>query len=252
MAEPRPSDAEMPLIAHLVELRSRLLRTVVAVGLVFAALFPFTNQLYSWVAQPLLARMPTGASIIATEVAAPFLVPFKFTLVLACFIAMPFILYQAWRFVAPGLYTRERRLALPVLVFSVALFYGGALFAYFVVFPLAFGFLIGTAPEGVTVMTDMSRYLDFALTLFFAFGLAFQVPIVAIVLVWMGVTTPKAMTAKRSYVIVGAFVVGAVLTPPDVVSQTLLAVPMWLLFEIGVLLSRFYVPREEEGDELSE
>lgn len=237
----------MPLVAHLIELRARLIRILIAVGLVFFALFPFSNQLYTWVAHPMIARLPAGASLIATEVAAPFLVPFKFTLVLACFLAMPFILYQVWRFVAPGLYTRERRLALPVLVLSTALFYLGAAFAYFVVFPLVFGFFVNAAPEGVTVMTDMSRYLDFALTLFFAFGIAFQVPIATIVLVWTGTTTPQAMTAKRSYVIVIAFIIGAVLTPPDVLSQTLLAVPMWLLFEIGIVLSRFYLPRPEHG-----
>jgi sec-independent protein translocase protein TatC len=241
----------MPLVAHLIELRSRLIRSLIAVAAVFAALVPFSNQLYTWVAQPLISRMPQGASIIATEVTAPFLVPFKFTLVLACFLAMPLILYQAWRFIAPGLYARERRLALPVLVFSVLLFYGGALFAYYVVFPLVFGFFVGAAPQGVAVMTDMSRYLDFVLTIFFAFGLAFQVPVVAIVMVWTGVTTPQAMTAKRSYVIVAAFVIGAILTPPDVISQTLLAIPMWMLFEIGVFLSRFYVPRAPEDDELA-
>jgi len=241
----------MPLVAHLIELRSRLIRSLIAVAAVFAALVPFSNQLYTWVAQPLISRMPQGASIIATEVTAPFLVPFKFTLVLACFLAMPLILYQAWRFIAPGLYARERRLALPVLVFSVLLFYGGALFAYYVVFPLVFGFFVGAAPQGVAVMTDMSRYLDFVLTIFFAFGLAFQVPVVAIVMVWTGVTTPQAMTAKRSYVIVAAFVIGAILTPPDVISQTLLAIPMWMLFEIGVFLSRFYAPRAPEDDELA-
>jgi sec-independent protein translocase protein TatC len=240
----------MPLIAHLIELRSRLIRAVAAVVVVFLALYPFKNELYTWLARPLLAKMPKGASLIATEVAAPFVVPFKFTLVVACFLAMPFILYQAWRFIAPGLYTRERRLALPIVALSALLFYGGAAFAYYVVFSLAFGFFVSSAPEGITVMTDMSRYLDFVLTLLFSFGVAFQVPIVAVVLVWTGVTTPQAMVAKRSYVIVGAFVAGAILTPPDVLSQTLLAIPMWLLFEAGVLMSRFYVPQpaRDEAD----
>ena len=238
----------MPLIAHLVELRSRLLRAVIAVGVVFLGMLPFSNQLYTFVARPLIERLPKGTSLIATEVAAPFLVPFKFTMVLACFVAIPFILYQAWHFVAPGLYARERRMAMPIVVLSVLLFYGGAAFAYLVVFPLAFGFFVSTAPQGVTVMTDMSRYLEFVITLLFSFGIAFQVPIVAVILVWLGVTTPQAMIAKRSYVIVGVFVVAAVLTPPDVLSQTLLAVPMWLLFEVGVVISRFYVPRPEEGE----
>lgn len=251
MAEPSkyPPDPQMPLIAHLIELRTRVLRVVIVVGVIFLAMFPFANQLYTLLAIPLIDQLPQGSTMIATEVAAPFLVPFKFTLVLACFVAMPYLLHQAWRFIAPGLYGSERRLALPLLIASVLLFYGGALFAYFIVFPLVFGFLVGTAPTGVAVMTDISQYLAFVLKLFFAFGIAFEVPIVTIVLVWAGITTPQQLNAKRPYVIVGAFVIGMLLTPPDVISQTLLAVPMWLLFELGLVLSRFYKPRPEQEDD---
>ncbi len=244
----------MSLIDHLVELRSRILRIAIVVGAIFLIMFPFANRLYTLLAIPLIERLPQGSTMIATEVAAPFLVPFKFTLVLAFFVAMPYLLHQAWRFIAPGLYGQERRLALPLLIASVVLFYGGALFAYFVVFPLVFGFLINAAPVGVTVMTDISHYLSFVLKLFFAFGLAFEVPIVTIVLIWGGITTPQQLKAKRPYVIVGAFVIGMVLTPPDMISQTLLAVPMWLLFELGLVLSRLYKPKPEkaEADQVSE
>ena len=234
---------------HLVELRSRLLRMVLFILLVFAVLFPFTNQLYSWLAEPLLQRLPSGASMIATEVASPFLTPFKFVFVLAIALAMPYILHQVWRFIAPGLYRREKRIALPLLISSILLFYSGIAFAYFVVFPLAFGFLVNTAPQGVTVMTDISKYLDFTLTIFFAFGLAFEVPVAIILMVWAGITTPDALGAKRPYVIVTVFVIGAVLTPPDVISQTLLAVPMWLLFELGLFFSRVMIPRDKPAED---
>lgn len=251
MAEPRkyPPDPEMPLIQHLVELRTRLLRILAGVGVVFLVLFPFSNTLYTMLARPLIERLPEGASMIATEVAAPFLVPFKFTLVLAFFIAIPLVLHQVWGFIAPGLYTKERRMVLPLLVSSTLLFYGGMAFAYAVVFPLVFSFLIGTAPEGIAVMTDISKYLGFVLKLFFAFGLAFEVPVATILLVWGGTTTPQALAAKRPYVIVGAFVVGMLLTPPDMISQTLLAIPMWLLFELGIVLSRAYTGKAGESDD---
>jgi sec-independent protein translocase protein TatC len=242
-----PPDAGQPLIAHLVELRGRLLRMLAAILLIFLLLFPFANELYALLARPLLLQLPQGASMIATEVAAPFLAPFKFTMVLAFFISIPLVLYQVWGFVAPGLYKNERRLVLPLLLSSTLLFYGGMLFAYFVVFPLIFDFLVSVAPAGVTVMTDISKYLEFVLKLFFAFGLAFEVPIATIVLVWGGVTTPEHLIAKRPYVIVGAFVIGMLLTPPDMISQTLLAVPMWLLFEAGIVFSRFFV-RDGEID----
>ncbi len=243
MAQPNkyPPDSGQPLIAHLVELRTRLLRILVAVLVVFLLMFPFANELYALLAEPLLVHLPEGGSMIATEVASPFLAPFKFTLVLSFFVAIPMVLYQVWAFIAPGLYRNERRLILPLLFSSTLLFYAGMAFAYFVVFPLVFEFLIGVAPSGVTVMTDITKYLEFVLKLFFAFGMAFEVPIATIVLVWTGVTTPQAMIAKRPYVIVAAFVIGMLLTPPDMISQTLLAVPMWILFEAGVFFSRFFV-----------
>lgn len=227
-----------PFLAHLIELRDRLLKVVLSVLLVFVGLFPFANDLYHVLARPLLAHMPEGSSMIATEVASPFLTPFKLTLVLSFFVAIPVVLYQAWAFIAPGLYQHEKRLAGPLILVSTILFFAGMAFAYFVVFPLIFGFFINYAPEGVAVMTDIARYLDFVLKLFFAFGLAFQVPVLTIVMVATGITTPQALAEKRPYIIVGAFVVGMLLTPPDVISQSLLAVPMWMLFEIGVFFSR--------------
>lgn len=239
---------EQPLIAHLVELRSRLLRVAIAVGLVFLCLLPFARDLYSALAQPLLATMPAGSTMIATEVASPFLIPFKFTFVLAVFLAMPYMFIQVWSFIAPGLYKREKKITLPLLVSSVVLFYGGMAFAYFVVFPLAFSFLTGTAPEGVAVMTDISSYLDFVLKMFFAFGLAFEVPVATVMLVLGGVATPQSLAEKRRYVIVGAFVFGMIFTPPDVLSQFLLAVPMWLLFEVGLVVSRLVTQPEAEAD----
>lgn len=239
-------EVEQPFLSHLFELRDRLLRSLLAILVIFLALSPFANTLFSLLAGPLTAHMPENSSMIAIEVASPFLIPFKLTLVLAIFIAVPFILYQIWGFVAPGLYRHEQRLAIPLLVSSTLLFYLGGLFAYYVVFPLIFAFLTGTAPEGVAVMTDISKYLDFVLTLFFAFGAAFEIPVATFVLVRMGVTTPDALVEKRPYIIVGAFVIGMLLTPPDVISQTLLALPMWLLFELGVFLSRRFVPRKDD------
>jgi len=241
------TDRELPFLSHLLELRDRLLRMLLAIAVVFVVLMPFANPLYTFVAQPLMKNMPAGTTMIATQVASPFLAPFKLTLVAAVFAAMPYILYQFWGFVAPGLYQHERRLVLPLVASSVLLFYLGAAFAYFLVFPMIFAFFTATAPEGVAVMTDINHYLDFVLTLFFAFGVAFEVPIATILLVWMGVVEPEKLKAMRPYVIVGAFVVGMFLTPPDVFSQTFLAVPMWLLFEAGVFLSRFFVKRAEEA-----
>lgn len=240
--------AEQPFVSHLIELRDRLLRVVLAVLVIFLMLVPFANELFSLVSGPLTAILPEGSSMIAIEVASPFLIPFKLTLFLALFLAMPFVLYQVWAFIAPGLYQHERRLVMPLMASSTFLFYAGAAFAYLVVFPLVFAFFTGTTPEGVAVMTDISRYLDFVLTLFFAFGIAFEVPIVVIVLVWTGMVTQAGLREKRPYVIVGAFVVGMILTPPDVISQTLLAVPVWLLFEVGVFFSGWFVrarPDEE-------
>lgn len=239
-------EKEATFLSHLVELRQRLLRVVLAIVVVFAMLYPFSNTIYTWIAGPLLAHMPEGTSMIATEVASPFLIPFKLTLMLAVFLAIPYILYQLWAFVAPGLYLHERRLVQPLVISSTLLFYAGVAFAYFVVFPLVFAFFISVAPEGVNVMTDIARYLDFIITLFFAFGFAFEVPVATILLVMVGATTPDSLAAKRPYFIVAAFVVGMVLTPPDIISQTLLALPMWLLFEVGVMLARTMRRRQME------
>jgi sec-independent protein translocase protein TatC len=245
-----PADnGEQPFISHLVELRDRLLRIVLVVALVFLALVPFANTLFTALSGPLTAHLPEGSSMVAIEVASPFLTPFKLSLVLAVFIAMPFLLYQAWAFVAPGLYRHERRLVMPLMVSSTVLFYAGAAFAYFVVFPLVFKFLTSTAPAGVAVMTDISRYLDFVLTLFFAFGLAFEVPVLTVLLVWTGMATQDGLRQKRPYIIVGAFVVGMLLTPPDIISQTLLAVPVLLLFELGIIFSGWFVAQKAEQGE---
>jgi len=228
-------------MGHLLELRDRLMRMVLSVLILLVVLFPFGNDIYVFVADPLMKVLPEGTTMIATQVASPFLTPFKLAMVAAIFLAMPYLLYQFWGFIAPGLYQREKRLAFPMLASSILLFYLGAAFAYVVVFPLVFAFLTSVAPEGVAVMTDITHYLDFVLTLFFAFGLSFEVPIATILLVMVGMTTPQKLANKRPLVIVGAFVLGMFLTPPDVISQTLLAVPIWLLFELGVFLSRILV-----------
>ncbi len=253
MSDTSSVDTEQPFMSHLLELRDRLLRAVLVVSVIFLALFPFGNDIYHFIAEPLMAVLPEGTSMIATQVASPFLTPFKLSLVAAVFLAMPYLLYQMWAFVAPGLYQHERKLAMPLLASSVVLFYLGVTFAYFVVFPLVFRFLTSMAPDGVAVMTDISHYLDFVLTLFFAFGFAFEIPVATILLVWIGMTTPQKLAAKRPYVVVGVFVVGMFLTPPDVISQTLLALPMWLLFESGVVFSRFFQRKDDdEGNEMGE
>ena len=251
--EPEPEDssqsqAEMTFVEHLVELRNRLLRVVLVVAVLLLCLMPFANRLYAVLAEPLLAEMQMGSSMIATQVASPFLTPFKLALVAAILIGMPYILYQFWAFVAPGLYRHEKRLVFPLMVSSSFLFYLGMAFAYFVVFPLMFAFFQAVAPDGVEIMTDISSYLDFVLKIFFAFGLAFEVPIATVVLVWTGFTTPESLVEKRPYIIVGAFVVGMLLTPPDLISQTLLALPVWALFELGVVFARVYVRRNADGD----
>lgn len=242
--------SEQTFISHLIELRDRLLRIILCVLLVFLGLTTYANQIYSIVATPLLKHLPKNSTMIAIEVASPFFTPFKLALIAAVFLSIPVILYQFWAFVAPGLYKHERRLILPLLIASTMLFYLGMAFAYFVVFPLVFGFLTAAAPVGVAVMTDITKYLDFVLTMFFAFGVCFEVPIFTIVMVWTGLVTPQVLSAQRPYVIVGAFIIGMVLTPPDAISQTLLAVPMWMLFEIGLLFSRLFVPRvkADSGD----
>lgn len=239
-------EGEGTLLSHLVELRSRLLRMVVAVLLVFVCLVPFADQIFTLAADPLMARLPEGTSMIATQVASPFLTPFKLALAVAVFLAVPYLLYQAWAFVAPGLYKQERRLVLPLMSSSIVLFYGGVAFAYYVVFPLMFGFFTAAAPTGVTVMTDIAAYLDFVLALFFAFGIAFEVPVATVLAVWAGFTTPAKLAAKRPYVLLGAFVVGMLLTPPDIISQTLLAVPVYILFEAGIVMARIMVPGHRE------
>lgn len=251
MSETTPSpstpDQEQPLIAHLIELRTRLLRSIACLLLVFVALSFFTADLYHLVATPLLDRLAPGNSMIATEVAATFIAPLKLAFYLALFVTMPYTLYQAWAFIAPGLYSNERRFALPLLITSIVLFYAGMAFAFYVIFPLVFGFFIAIAPEGVTVMTDISRYLDFIMKIFFAFGLAFEVPIVTILLTATGMVSVEALRKNRPYIIVGSFVIGMLLTPPDVVSQILLALPIWLLFELGLWLSGRYLRLSDEG-----
>ncbi len=233
-----PEAAQETFISHLIELRSRLLRAIVAIVIVLAVLFPFAKDIYAALAKPLLRVLPQGSTMIATDVTGTFLVPLKVTLMAAFLLALPYVLYQAWAFVAPGLYQHEKRLVIPVLVSSFLFFLVGMAFAYFFVFPIAFGFFAGYAPIGVQMMTDIDKYLSFVLTMFIAFGLTFETPVVVIVLVRMRIVTLEKLRSARPYVIVGAFVVGAVFTPPDVISQLLLAVPLWLLFELGLLLAR--------------
>lgn len=247
-SDTKETDNEQPFMSHLIELRDRILRIVVVVISIFLVLFFFANDLYHLVSAPLLEQLPEGSTMIATGVAAPFLTPFKLSLVTSIFIAIPYIFYQFWGFVAPGLYKHEKRLAFPLIASSVFLFYAGILFSYYLVFPLMFAFFSATTPEGVAMMTDISQYLDFVLKMFFAFGLAFEVPIVIIVLTVTGATTAEKLAAKRAYVIVGAFVVGMLLTPPDIVSQTLLAIPVWLLFELGIVFSRIIGKRKDQRE----
>ncbi|TBL55918.1 Sec-independent protein translocase subunit TatC [Hafnia paralvei] len=242
-------DDTQPLISHLIELRKRLLNSIICILVVFLALVYFSNDIYHLIASPLIKQLPQGASMIATDVASPFFTPIKLTMMVSVFISAPMILYQIWAFVAPALYKHERRLLMPLLFSSSLLFYLGMAFAYFIVFPLAFGFFAKTAPAGVTIATDINNYLDFVMALFMAFGVSFEVPVAIILLCWSGVTTPEELKKKRPYVIVGAFVVGMLLTPPDVFSQTLLAIPMCILFEIGVFFARFYVGKRRPRDE---
>jgi len=235
-------EEEQGFMSHLVELRDRLLKAVLAVGILFLCLFWFADDIYTLLAAPLMVHLP-NSSMIAIDVAAPFFIPFKLTLMLCVFLAIPWILYQVWAFVAPGLYMHEKRLVYPMLVSSTLLFYLGVAFAYFVVFPLVFGFFTSVAPEGVEVSTDISRYLDFVITLFFAFGIAFEVPVATVLVVAVGITTPEQLRKIRPYVFVAAFIIGMFLTPPDIISQTLLAVPMWLLYEVGIVAATLYSDR---------
>lgn len=229
---------DQSFFSHLIELRERLLKAIAAVLLVLTVLLPFANRLYAVLAQPLLSHLPKGGQLVAIEVASPFLTPLKLAFFAALFVAMPFVLYQLWAFVAPGLYRHEKKLATPLLVSSVLLFYLGGAFAYFIVLPTVFGFLASVTPEGVAMMTDIGHYLDFVLVMFLAFGFCFEVPVAVVILVALGWVTPEQLTTGRGYVIVGAFVVAAVLTPPDILSQILLAVPMCVLYEIGVVAAR--------------
>lgn len=243
--------AEGTLISHLVELRQRLLKVVVAIAICFAPCAWFANDLFTIVATPLIKKMPVGTSMIATSLISPFMAPLKLSLFVALFIAMPYVLFQVWAFVAPGLYKREKRFAVPLMISSIVLFYAGVAFAYFVVFPLMFAFLTTTAPTGVQIMTDISNYLDFVLLLFFAFGIAFEMPVATVLLAATGMVRVETMTKNRGYVILGIFVIAAFLTPPDALSQTAMALPMWFLYEIGIVLSRILL-REREAQRRNE
>lgn len=248
-ASDKPEGSEQTFVSHLIELRSRLLRAIACVGVVLLCMMPFRNEIYTWLAAPLLAKMQGGSTMIATEVASSFYAPFVLTAFAALFVSIPYLFYQGWAFVAPGLYLKERRLALPLLASSIALFYIGVAFCYYLVFPLAFGFFASAAPEGVKVMTDISRYLDFVIKMFLAFGFAFEVPVATFLVVRTGMISADDLADKRRYVIVAAFTAGAILTPPDVLSQCLLSIPIWMLYEVGLLFARYVVAPEELQDE---
>ena len=250
--DPAVDEKSGSLMSHLVELRDRVVRMVLAVLVIFLGLFYWANDIYTYLAEPLTRHLPDDANMIAIDVASPFLTPFKLVLMLSIFLAMPVILYQFWAFVAPGLYSSEKRLAGPLLVSSILLFYAGMAFAYYVVFPLVFGFFTSIGPEMVSISTDIGRYLDFVLALFFGFGLAFEVPIATIILVAIGLTTPKKLSEMRPYIIVGAFILGMLLTPPDIISQVLLAVPVWILYEAGVIASAIIFKERLEREEAEE
>lgn len=241
------SNREDSFISHLIEMRDRLLRAVLAVIILFVVLFPWAQDLYALLAKPMLASLPQGGQMIATEVTTPFFVPMKVTLMTAFLLALPWVFYQAWAFVAPGLYQHEKRLGVPLVVASVILFLLGMAFAYFLVFPVVFGFIVGVAPEGVAVMTDIGKYLDFVMTLFLAFGLTFEVPVAVVLLVKMGMVSVAKLREVRPYVIVGAFVVGAIFTPPDIISQFMLAIPLWVLYELGILVAALITRREPKS-----
>lgn len=247
------SSAEQPIIQHLLELRSRLLRSLACVALVFAGLFAFANEIYQFVARPLQRFLPEDSSMIATDIASPFLTPFKLVLLVSILISIPYLLYQVWAFVAPALYRNEKRIALPLFVASVLLFYSGMAFAYYLVLPLAFQFFISVAPAGIAAMPDITKYLDFVIKMMFGFGLAFEVPVATVMLIAAGAVNPESLEQKRSYIIVGCFVLGMLLTPPDVFSQIMLAVPMWMLFEAGLFFGKLVVKHKaaDPSDETS-
>lgn len=242
----------MSLVQHLLELRNLLTKAILAIIVLFIILFPFANELYVYISEPLSRFLPEGTSMIATGVASPFLTPFKLSFVLAVYLAMPFLLLQIWRFISPALYKHEKQLIGPIMFFSSFLFYAGGLFAFYVVFPLIFGFLSQSAPEGVTIATDIALYLDFVIKMFFAFGFAFQVPVVVVILILTGMSTPKKLYHARPYVVVGAFVIGMLLTPPDIISQTLLAIPMWILYEAGIIVGAFVKKRRKTPEQRKE
>jgi sec-independent protein translocase protein TatC len=233
-----PDSVDSTLIGHLIELRARLIRGVAGLLLVFLGLLPFANKVYGWFAQPLLDKLPKGGQLIAVEVASPFFAPLKLAFFVAIFATMPWLLYQAWAFVAPGLYKREKRLALPLLASALVLFYGGCAFAFFVVLPSVFGFLAQVTPDGVAMMTDINAYLDFVLVIFLAFGISFELPVALVILVMLGWVTPAQLSEWRGYAIVGIFIIAAIITPPDVISQLLLAIPMCILYEAGIIAAK--------------
>lgn len=251
MSEPENSmkepDQEQPLISHLTELRQRLMYMLLAVLLIFLALFYFSNELYQYLSSPLIALLPEGSTMIATDVTAPFFAPFKLTLVTSVFVAMPFVLHQTWGFISPGLYQHEKRLAIPLLISSILLFYTGIAFTYYIVLPLIFGFFTSVGPENIPPMPDISSYLDFVLKLLFAFGIVFEIPVATLLLIWSNIVSIETLKAKRPYVIISCFVLGMLLTPPDIISQSLLAIPMWLLFEVGLLLGKLLKQKQTEN-----
>ena len=241
--------AHTGFVGHLIELRNRLMKALLSILIIFISLVYFANDIYSFVAAPLIAHLPSTATMIATDVTAPFFAPFKLTLFVALFAAIPMILHQVWSFIAPGLYQHEKRMLMPILASSILLFYGGIAFCYFVVLPIILGFFTSTGPDMMTLAPDISSYLSFALKLFFAFGIAFEIPVAIMLLCWSGATTTKSLKEKRPYIVVGVFVVAMFLTPPDVLSQTLLALPMLLLFELGLILAAFYTAKPQQESE---
>ncbi len=246
------NEANMPLIEHLVELRDRILRALLATLFIFLGLFYFANDIYYFVSLPIREQLPEGTTMIATDITATFFAPFKLTLVVAIFLAMPVILHQFWKFISPGLYAHEKKLAIPVLLLSVILFYSGIAFSHYVIFPLVMKFFTTIGPEFVSVTPDISQYLSIALKLFFAFGLAFEIPVITMVLIWSGVASVESLSSKRPYIVVGCFVFGMLLTPPDPFSQSMLAIPMWMLFEVGLLFGRIGRKKKKEAEETSE
>lgn len=240
---------ELTLIDHLVELRDRILKSLVAVVVIFLALFYFANDIYTWVALPLIAALPEGTNMIAIDPTSPFFAPFKLTFYVAILLAAPYILYQLWSFIAPGLYKNEKAVAIPLFISSVVLFYGGIAFARYILFGIVFSFFISVAPEGIQVAPDISSFLSFALTIFFAFGIAFEIPVAVFLCIWAGLTEPESLSSKRPYVVVGCFVVAMLLTPPDPFTQSMLAIPMWALFELGILAGRMVKKRQLESED---